>query len=186
METSLTFLTRLSTQSDEEDWKRLHDLYGPLFDLWISRSGVNVSDRDDIKQEILLVVARRVRDFQHQHAGAFRGWLRMILQNVLKRYFNTRMELICSLSMDELCLEDSQLARKHDREHDEYVARRAMQVVRHDFSPDTWLAFQMQVLEGQDANEVAQQLQTSVNAVLKSKARVLKRIRQELSPLLEV
>jgi RNA polymerase sigma-70 factor, ECF subfamily len=185
METSLTWLTRLSNHSAEEDWKRLNDLYGPLFDLWISRAGVNISDRDDIKQEILLVVARRLGDFQHQHPGAFRGWLRMILQNVLKRYFRTRTALTCNLPMDDLGIDDSQLARKHDREHDEHVARRAMQVVKKDFSTDTWQAFQLQVLEGQHANEVAHQLQTTVNAVLKSKARVLKRIRQELSPLLD-
>jgi DNA-directed RNA polymerase specialized sigma24 family protein len=103
----------------------------------------------------------------------------------LKRYFRTRVEFACNLPIDDLCVVDSQLARKHDREHDEFVARSAMQVVRRDFSPDAWLAFQMQVLEGQNAKEVAQQLQTSVNAVLKSKARILKRIRQELSPLLE-
>ncbi len=59
-----------------------------------------------------------------------------------------------------------------------------MAVVQPDFSPATWEAFRRFALEGQPAARVAGELGMSENAVIRSKARVLKRLREEAGELL--
>jgi len=50
------------------------------------------SDRDDLVQEVLVVVVRRVSEFEHRGRGAFRAWLRGILANHTKKFFRTRAD----------------------------------------------------------------------------------------------
>ncbi len=184
METSLSWLDRLVHSTGGTEWYRLSDVYGPLLSGWIARAGVASSDRDDLVQEVLLVVVRRVGDFEHQHAGAFRAWLRSILSNTLKRYFRDHQTMVSRISLDEFSDPGSTLSQLHDREHDLFLALRAMRTVERDFSAVTWKAFRLQTLEQQPAEQVASTLQISANAALKAKCRVLVRLREELNKLL--
>lgn len=184
-ETSLSWLTRLSKTPSEADWQHLNQVYASLLSGWCARAGVPSGDRDDLVQEVLIVVVRRVNEFQHLHAGAFRGWLRAILANHLRHYFRKHAQCPCKLSLEDVCQDNSQLSRQLDQEHDEFIARRAMQIVQKDFSPATWEAFRAQVLFGHSAADTAENLGITINAAAKAKCRVLKRIRQELQHLLD-
>ena len=93
METSLTWLDRLTDKPGGADWRRLLDVYGPLLHGWLSRAGVPEGDRDDIVQDVLIVVVRRVNGFEHRGPGTFRAWLRGILANHIRKYFRTRSAL---------------------------------------------------------------------------------------------
>ena len=179
-ETSVTWIGRLATSPTDSDWQKLVNTYAPLLIRWSERAGVASSDRDDLVQDVLIVVLRRVSDFQHRHTGAFRGWLRVIFVNHLKKYFRDQAKNACRFHLDDACDPNSPLSHFFDQEHDMYMAHRAMNVAEKDFSEITWSAFMRQVIEGQSTLQVAQDLQLSTNAVLKAKSRVLKRIRQEL------
>ena len=185
METSLTWLGRLTGSPTEGDWKQLLDVYGPLLADWLARSGVPAADRDDLVQEVLMVVVRRVSEFDRRGPGAFRAWLRTILANHLKKYFRDRPESGPAIDLEAVAAADSVLGRQWDREHDEHLAARALKVVEGDFAPATWAAFCRQVLDGRPAAKVAAELGLSVNAVLLAKSRVLKRLRAELPGLAE-
>lgn len=184
METSLTWLDRLITAPADGDWKRLLDVYGPLLDGWLARAGVPASDRDDLIQEVLVVVVRRVSEFERRGPGAFRAWLRGILANHLKKFFRTR-DSAPAVDLDAIAEAESVLGRQWDREHDEYHAARAMRAVEGDFAPATWAAFRRQVIDGQNPVAVAAELGLSLNAVILAKSRVLKRLREELRGLIE-
>ena len=185
METSLTWLGRLTGDPTPGDWKQLLDGYGPLLRGWLARSGVAAADRDDLVQEVLMVVVRRVSEFDRRGPGAFRAWLRAILANHLKKYFRDRPDSGPALDLDAVAAPDSVLGRQWDREHDEHLAARALKLVEGDFAPATWAAFCRQVLDGRPPVEVAAELGLSVNAVLLAKSRVLKRLRAELGGLVE-
>jgi RNA polymerase sigma-70 factor (ECF subfamily) len=60
-----------------------------------------------------------------------------------------------------------------------------MQIVQTDFEPATWRAWQAFVVEGRPAKEVAVEVGLTVNAVYLAKGRVLARLREELSGLME-
>ncbi len=185
METSLTWLGRLTGSATEGDGKQLLDVYGSLLRGWLARSGVAAADHDDRTQEVLLVVVRRVGEFDRRGPGAFRAWLRGILANHVRKYFRDRPKSAAAIDLDAVADPDSVLGRAWDREHDEHLAARALRLVEGDFAPATWAAFRRQVLDGRPPREVASELGLSVNAVLLAKSRVLKRLRAELGGLVE-
>jgi RNA polymerase sigma-70 factor (ECF subfamily) len=56
-------------------------------------------------------------------------------------------------------------------------------MIRPEFRPATWEAFQRQAVGGEPAEAVAADLGLTVNAVLIAKSRVLSRLRQEAGGL---
>lgn len=184
METSVTWLGRLAASPTDADWQRLVDAYSPLLAGWAARVGVPAADRDDLVQEVLVVVVRRVGAFERRGPGAFRAWLRCILANHVRKLCRAR-RAAPAVDLDLLAQDDSELARAWDREHDEYVAARAMRTVEGDFAPATWLAFRLQIVGGLPAAAAAAQAGLTLNATLLAKSRVLKRLRTELKGLVE-
>jgi RNA polymerase sigma-70 factor, ECF subfamily len=79
----------------------------------------------------------------------------------------------------------SGLSRQWDADHDRHVARRLMDLLEPEFSPATWAAFRRQVVDGLSASAAAAELNTTVNAVLLAKSRVLRRLRDEAAGLID-
>jgi RNA polymerase sigma-70 factor (ECF subfamily) len=65
------------------------------------------------------------------------------------------------------------------------LCQRALELIRSEFSPTTWMAFVGVMVEGERAAAVADRLQISPNAVYLARGRVLTRLRQELAGLWE-
>ena len=192
METSVSLLERLAGAPTDDDWRRLDDLYRPLLRAWMARAGVPASDIDDLVQDVLLVVVRKIAGFEWRGQGAFRAWLRTILAHQLRDYFRGLKYRPTATGdsdirriLEELESNDSALSRLWDREHDEHVVASLMERVRvqGNFAAVTWQAFLRHVQEGEPALQVAEALGLSVNSVLLAKSRVLKRLRQELDGL---
>jgi RNA polymerase sigma-70 factor (ECF subfamily) len=187
VETSASLLDRLAADPSDADWRRLVDLYAPLLAAWLARAGVAAHDRDDLSQEVLMVVVKEVAGFDRGRPGAFRAWLRTILGNRVRDYFRRQAGRPVAVGdgLADLADPDSPLSKLWDREHDEHVAARVMNRVRVDFAEATWEAFTRQVLEGRSASDVATELGISRNAALVAKSRVLRRVRAELAGLVE-
>src|SRR3954469_4915586 len=84
VETSVSLLDRLRrTGAADGDWRRLVDLYTPLIRGWLRRhASLPDADADDVVQDVLAVVVRRLPEFRHNaRTGAFRAWLRAITAN---------------------------------------------------------------------------------------------------------
>jgi len=192
METSVSLLGRIANAPTDGDWQRLDELYRPLLRGWVARVGVPASDVDDLVQDVLLVVVRKVAGFAWRGQGAFRAWLRAILAHQLRDYFWGKLNRPIATGgsdfqswLDELESQDSTLSRLWDREHDEHVVASLLRTVQGDFAPVTWQAFLRHVQEGEPAGQVAEALGRSLNSVLLAKSRVLKRLRQEAAGLVD-
>ena len=147
-------------------------------------------DRDDLSQEVLLVVFREVTGFDRRRPGAFRAWLRVNLMNRARDYFRSRAGRDFGTGgsdslerLNELVDPEGARSRLWDLEHDEHIAARAMARVRAEFAEKTWQALTRLVLEGRSAGEVAGELGMSRNAALVAKSRVLARVREEVAGL---
>src|SRR6516165_1858156 len=142
METSVSLLERLADAPTEDDWRRLNDLYRPLLRAWVARAGVAASDVEDQVQEVLMVVVRKIAEFEWRGKGAFRAWLRTILARRLRKYRRKNNRLIAIGGSDfqrilnELESNDSALSRQWDREHDQHVVASLMKRVQGDFEPE--------------------------------------------------
>ena len=158
----------------------------------MARAGVCTSDIDDLVQDVLLVIFRKVAGFEWRGQGAFRAWLRTILANRVRDYFRGQKNRPIATGgsdfqswLDELESHDSALSRLLDREHDEHVVASLLRTVQSDFAPATWQAFRRHALEGEPAVRVAEALGLSLNSVLLAKSHVFKRLRQEAAGLVE-
>ena len=184
MQTSLSWLNRLQSSGAAADWEQLAARYRPLLSGWISRAGVPQSDQDDLIQSVMMVVVRRLPDFEHRHVGAFRGWLRSILANVLSEYFRRHQSTTPQVPINTLVDPQSDLSKLLDHEHDLFITTHVLRIARGDFRESTWQAFELQVIHNRTARETAAELSITPNAAIKAKSRVLARLREELQFLL--
>jgi RNA polymerase sigma-70 factor (ECF subfamily) len=183
-DTPLSLLDRLRRQPhDQPSWRRLTMLYAPLIRRWLLQHDTPEADADDLAQEVMVVLSRDLGGFDHNgRTGAFRLWVRSITANQLRAYWRARRSgPLNGLDdhLDQLEEPDSALGRLWDREHDEFIVRRLMELIEPEFAPSTWKSFRLLVLEERPAADVAESLGLSVNAVLIAKSRVLRRLRQE-------
>ena len=185
--TSASLLERLRDRGDAQAWQKLVLLYTPLMRDWLRPAGLQAADADDLTQRVLEVVVRKLPQFQHDgRPGAFRAWLHAITVNLLREFWRTRSP--AAQSADLLGqLEDpaSDLGRWWDEEHDRHVLNGLLRLVERDFAANTWRAFRRVVLDDLPADAVAAELGMTVNAVLIAKSRVLSRLRQEASGMVE-
>src|SRR5919204_6341678 len=98
----------------------------PADDGWLRRHGVADADADDLGQEVLTVVVRRLSDFCHnRRRGAFRAWLRAITVNCLRDFWRAQRLRPAAQDfgglLDQLADDASALSREWDREHDLHV-----------------------------------------------------------------
>ena len=192
-ETSLSLLERLRHSPENEGWSRLEDLYAPLLRAWLRRYDVQDSDANDLVQEVLLAVSKDLNKFEHRgQPGAFRGWLKAILINRLRKFWRARDrrpqvrgDSDIDARLAQLDDPASEMSRIWDREHDQYVLRQLMALAEPHFEPQTWKAFCRVALGGSKPNVVAKEMGISLNAVCLAKSRVIRRLRQEATGLIE-
>jgi RNA polymerase sigma-70 factor (ECF subfamily) len=186
--TSATLLERLHDRNDAAAWERLVDLYTPLIRSWLRRHGAPEGEADDLAQEVLKAVVCHLPAFRHSgRAGAFRSWLRTIAVNQVRQSWRSGRgrpgSAGLATALDQLADPASDLSHVWDREHDQHVLRRLLELIEPEFRPATWEAFRRQAVGGEPAEAVAADLGLTVNAVLIAKSRVLSRLRQEAGGL---
>src|SRR4051812_16268875 len=78
--TSFSLIGRLGDPRDGEAWGHFVTLYAPLLRAWVRP--ICGQDADDVIQEVLVVVTKRLPEFAHsRRMGAFRAWLRSVATN---------------------------------------------------------------------------------------------------------
>jgi RNA polymerase sigma-70 factor (ECF subfamily) len=193
-ETPQSLLERLRRpDAPQADWERLVAVYSPLLRNWILRYPLQNVDADDLVQEVLTVLVRKLPRFRHNgRDGAFRGWLRSVLAYEVSAFLRGRRRRPRPADPQgeaspllQLARNDSELSRRFDEEHDRHVVARLLQLVRPEFTPTTWQAFERSALQGRPAAEVAAELGLTPNAVCIARSRVIRRLREEAHGLVE-
>jgi RNA polymerase sigma-70 factor (ECF subfamily) len=192
-ETSVSLLQRLRTAPDAASWQRLVDLYSPLVQGWLRRHFVQLQDAEDLTQEVLGVLVRELKHFEHnQRPGAFRAWLRTITVNGRRSQWRNRQgkaeatgDSAVAKQLDQLEDPRSGLSQLWDQQHDRHVMARLLDMIACEFNATTWQAFERHVLDEEPASFVAAALGVSVNVVLLAKSRILRRLRQEGQGILD-
>lgn len=189
--TRSSLLERVKSK-DAEAWRRLVDLYGPLVFHWCRRQNLQPEDMADIFQEVFRAVAGHIVHFRKERReDSFRGWLLVITHNKIRDYYRRQgkgpvaaggsdaQRLLDQVPAPASSADSAEMDQQHRLLH------RALDLIRAEFEERTWQAFWGVVVEGQTPAEVAEALGVSANAVYKAKARVLRRLREELGDLAE-
>lgn len=192
VDTSKSFLDRLRDAPDESLWGQFVDLYTPLIRHWLRQHAHLQSDDDDLVQEVLLIVVKKIPEFRRgERAGSFRRWLKSITVNILRHSLRSRRlrspggNDAVSLMLDQLEDPDSALSKMWDDEHDRYLTKRLLEHIKPLFEAKTWTMFQKTALDGQSAATVAAELGVSENAVFIARSRVMAKLREEGHEMLD-
>jgi RNA polymerase sigma-70 factor (ECF subfamily) len=184
--TSVTLLQKLRQQGQPEAWERFVRLYTPLLRYWArQRCGLQEHDADDLVQDVLAGLVRKLPAFTYEPGKSFRAWLRQVLLNQWRDHLRRDEQAPAAGEVGLSRLVSPQEEDRFEAEDLQFLVRRALEVMRAEFEPATWQACWAVVAEGRPAAEAATRLGLSVNAVYIARCRVLRRLREDLAGLLD-
>lgn len=181
--TPLSLLQRLRDPGERQAWGTFVELYAPLLFVWSRRWGLQDSDAADLVQDVLMLLYRKLPEFEYDRAGSFRGWLRTVLHN---KWRDRRRRTIPEPAGDQVePVVEPSWAEQEEQEYRQHLLRVMLKKLRSEFPATMWAAFEGYVLESRPPAEVAARLQISPATVYAVKSKVFQRLRQELAGMLE-
>jgi RNA polymerase sigma-70 factor (ECF subfamily) len=187
MNSTATLLERLRRPGDADAWVRFVELYTPLLYFWALRVGLRGQDAEDLVQDVFVTLVRKLPEFRPEPGGSFRAWLRTVAVNRYRDALRRKAAVPAAAGGQDLdeVPEPQAASGLWEAEYRQHVVGRAVQIMHSDFEPATWQACWAVVVEGKAPAQVATELGLTVAAVYAARARVLRRLRQELADLLE-
>lgn len=191
--TSMTLLGRAQAQ-DQEAWHQVVHLYGPLVEKWCRRSGLSEEDTADIFQDTFRTVSQHIGDFvPGRSVASFRSWLKTIVRTRTIDHFRKarrHMKATGGTAAQAVMAEvPDPIAEDSDDEEAEaehaLVVHRAMELIKGEFDPRNWAAFELVALKGRSATEVAHEVGVAPQTIRQANYRIRRRLRLILQDLVE-
>ena len=188
--THISLLQRIrDDQRDQQAWREFVDRYGKrIFDWCVSR-GLQRCDAEDVTQEVLVKLSRKLGSFEYDPEATFRGWLRRITENaVLDFARGRRRELQGGFhgDVDEILGSVEARAELIDRleaAFDLELFDLAKSRVRTRVELRRWKAWELTAIHRCDGISVSKQLNMKLPTVYSSRYQVQKMITEELARL---
>jgi len=184
--TPVSLLEQLRRSPDEAAWARFVHLYSPLLFGWARQAGLGEADAGDLVQDVFVILLKELPHFVYDPALSFRAWLKTVVLNRWRNQLKRQARAPVSgrnAFLDSVPVPDDNFFE--EQEYRRQLLRRALELLRDEFQPATWKAFQEHGLNGRPAAAVAAELALTVGAVYAAKCRVLGRLRERLRGLLE-
>ena len=189
--TSLSLLDK-ARRHDSAAWRRLVELYRPLVFFWCGRAGCRGADVEDVTQEVFAAAAKGLDRFHRDRPGdTFRGWLRGITHNQALLFHRRNKHQAHGEGgwegWDRLkeVPDPQDPLDEQEQTHVSDLYRRVLEHLRGDFEERTWQAFCRTVLDGRSPASLADELGMNPAAIRQAKARVLRRLKQDIGDLLD-
>jgi RNA polymerase sigma-70 factor, ECF subfamily len=183
--TPVTLLQRLRRPNDAAAWSQFVHLYSPLLYGWARRAGLSETDAADLLQDVFTTLLQELPRFDYQPGKSFRAWMRTVLLNRWRTLQRRRSpQVVPPDHLDAMsAVADPDLPGEAEERRE--LVHRALVLIESEFTPTTWQAFRQFVVLERRAAEVAVELGTSVNAVYLARSRVLRRLREQLTGLID-
>ena len=191
-----TLLGRLKDCEDQASWQEFYDIYRELVYNFALKAGLTEVEAEEVVQETVIGVARKLPDFKYDPARcSFKTWL--LNQTVwrIKSQFRKRLpgEHAARESQDSTD-RTATLERIADPAGDQWeasweldwrktVVATALQRVKADANLKDCQMFELYVVRGLPAREVARTLEVNVARVYLAKHRVSRLVKRELKRL---
>jgi RNA polymerase sigma factor (sigma-70 family) len=200
--TRRSLLSRLRNWGDDESWRTFFDTYWRLIYNAALKSGLSETEAEEVVQETVLVVCRKIQEFQYDERGSFKAWLlkitawRITDQRRLRQPENLRESTPwterqnCALpefeGIDQIPDPSSTLpvvAAAWDAEWENNLLEAAMERVKNRVDPLYFQIFDLYVIQEWRATRVARALNVTAARVYVTKHRVAGLIKKELAAL---
>jgi RNA polymerase sigma factor (sigma-70 family) len=169
-------------------WDEFVEQYGRHILRWCRQWRLQDADAEDVAQEILLQLARKLRNFTYDPKSSFRGWLKTIAHHAWRDFVDSRGrikpiadERLWEMLQSVEARED--LIQKLEEAFDHELLETAKVQVRLRVAPHTWEAFRLAAIEGLPVVDVAAKVQMQVAMVYVAKSKVQKMLQEEIQKL---
>ncbi len=208
--TRSSLLKRLKNWQDHESWQEFFNLYGRLIFGVAVKAGLKEAEAQDVVQETILVMARKIPGFNYDPAlGSFKSWLMLITRRRIEKQFKKRLPVgvqasACPPAQGTLKrgLQQDDTSRTAtveripdpagfdleaiwDREWATNLSEAALARVKRQVKPRQFQMFDLYVLKQWPVREVARALDVSIGQVYVTKHRIAGLLKKELKILAE-
>ncbi|MEM9827028.1 MAG: sigma-70 family RNA polymerase sigma factor [Planctomycetota bacterium] len=191
--TRLSLIDELKSDGAEPAWRNFCEIYERLIQHWLRREGLQQADIDDVQQEVMTTLLTEVPKFVHNgRQGAFRCWLRRIVSNRMRRTWKMKsleQRRVCgvdlSLIAEQLSDDASRMSAAWDQEHNHFVLNGLLKLLAAKFSQTHMRAFRRVSMNGEPAQQVADELGMSLGGLRVAQHRILKALRQTAGELVQ-
>ena len=211
--TRRSLLSRLKNWDDQKSWQEFFDTYGKLIYRIAVKAGMTDAEAQDVVQETVIVVARKIPSFKYDPAlGSFKSWLLLITRRRIEKQLKKRMPFGVQVSAcpPSQGLQSTIRSEFHgsetkrtatvervadpkpfdlqsawDAEWEKNLWDAAVARVKAQVKPKQFQMFDLYVLKEWPVKDVARALGVSVTHVYVNKHRVAAQIRNELEALKE-
>lgn len=192
--TNTFLLDGLRGNQNQTIWQQFVDRYRPMIVRFAIRHGLSEADAQDAAQQTLVTFCTAYQQGRYEREqGRLRFWLFGIARNQIRssRRRVARREVqinddTAGTGFFERQEDDPELERAWDEEWREAVIRQCLDEVRREFDAKSVEAFELFAWKGWPAQQVADHLGTTPNAVFIVKHRIMKRIKELLPQMEEV
>jgi RNA polymerase sigma-70 factor (ECF subfamily) len=189
--TSVTLIERLRNWDDQEGWRRFFDTYWKLIYSVAIKAGLNDQEAEDVVQETVVSVARKMDSFKYDpRICSFKGWLMhvtrlRIIDQLRKRPRMEVMENSGSDTEDTSFIEripdpgELQLDSIWEEEWQKNLIDAAMERVKRQVKPEHYQIFYLNVVQKLGVRKVAEMCGVTTAQVYLVKHRVGNLIKKE-------
>ena len=185
-------LKRLSEAGDDASWRTFFDTYWRLLYNVARKSGLSEADAQDVVQETVIAVARKMPEFRYDPAkGSFKRWLLLITRRRIQDHFRRVYRTIPTSSVAEAeigrALErvpaptlppDAQIEEAWEEEWRANFFQGALARVRQRANPKQYQVFDCCVLQGMPPAKVARMLGLNAGQVYLAKHRISRAVKR--------
>lgn len=194
--TRLSLVNRLKNLDDQTSWKKFFDTYWRLIYDVARKAGLSDAEAQDIVQETVIYVARKMPEFRYDpDVCSFKGWLmqttrwRIIDQIRKKQYQSHGKKLAREEPLSTSLLESQPASVPFDLEtvwEEEWrknLMAAAIEKVKHRVSPAQYQMFHLHVIKKYPVKTVAERLGVKGAEVYFAKYKVSALIKKEIKIL---
>jgi RNA polymerase sigma-70 factor (ECF subfamily) len=191
--TRKSLLTRLKNWDDQEGWREFFETYWRLIYSVAIKSGFSDAEAQDIVQDTIVVVAKKMRKFKYDpKIGSFKAWLLLNTRSrIAERLRKKRLPMAeKSASQDETArtstverIPDSAgqgLDEIWEAEWKKRLMEEALEGVKKQVAPKQFQIFDLYVLQDTPIESITRALGVSANQVYLAKHRVSEVLKEEL------
>jgi len=196
--TRSSLLGRMKNEEDQQSWLEFYNTYWKLIYNVARKSGLKDADAQDVVQETVLTVLRKIKEFEYNRdKGSFKGWLKVITRSRIMDHWrkssrqpekNTNQGTERETSGLDESLPDPEgfeLEKIWEQEWLSNIHSIALDRVKQQVSPQQFQIFDCYVLKEWSVEEIKKKLNFSSGQIYMAKHRVGKLFKQELQLLME-
>ena len=187
-----SLLHRLKSWDDQESWADFFNTYWRLIYSAALKAGLNEAQAQDVVQDTIIVVAKKMKDFTYDRAiDSFKGWLLYLTRKrIALEYRRKDLARVTSESTD-WTLETNDvpdpagfdLQSVWEQEWERNLWEAAITRVKKEVNAKQFQMFDLYTIKEKSAQEVARQLNVPVAQVYLAKHRISSLLKKELTRL---